>query len=72
MRDCWGLPPRAVYPDLPMDHPLGFPGQTFRQLQILRFLLKYTQEINTPGTLIELDLSGKDDPKVKCEVCGFE
>ena len=65
-------PPRAVYPGLPMGHPLGFPSQTYRQLQILRFLLKYIQEIDTPGTLIELDLSEKDAPKVKCKVCGFE
>ena len=65
-------PPRAVYPGLPIGHPLDFPNQTFRQLQILRLLLKCIQEIDTPGTLIELDLSEKDDPKVKCKACGFE
>lgn len=65
-------PPRAVYPGLPMGHPLGFPGQKFRQLQLIRLLLKYVQEIDSPGTLVELNLSEKDDPKVKCSGCGFE
>ena len=53
-------PPRAVYTALPLGHPLGFPGETHRQLQILRFLLKYLRQIDTPGTIVELDLKEID------------
>lgn len=62
-------PPRAVFPGLPLGHPLGFPGQTFRQLQILRMLLQYLQQIDTPGTIVDLDLSQGDDPQAHCAVC---
>ena len=62
-------PPRAVYTGLPLGHPLGFPGQTFRQLQVLRLMLHHLQQIESPGTLIERDLSEKDDDAVQCELC---
>jgi D-proline reductase (dithiol) PrdB len=65
-------PPRAIYPGFPMGHPLGFPGQTIRQLQLIRLLLKYVQEIDSPGTFVELDPSEKDAPTVQCSVCGLE
>jgi D-proline reductase (dithiol) PrdB len=63
--------PRAIYPGLPLGHPLGLPGQTFRQLQILRMLLHYLHQIDTPGTIIDLDLSQSDDPQIHCAVCGL-
>ena len=62
-------PPRAVYTGLPLGHPLGFPGQAFRQLQILRLLLKHLEEIKSPGTLIEVDLTSDGDPSSTCSVC---
>jgi D-proline reductase (dithiol) PrdB len=62
-------PPRAVYTGLPLGHPLGFPGQRFRQLQVLRHLLQQLEEIDSPGTLIELDLSTAGDDKVHCTLC---
>jgi D-proline reductase (dithiol) PrdB len=62
-------PPRAVYTGLPLGHPLGFPGQAFRQLQILRLILRYLEEIDSPGTLIELDLSVANDAEVRCASC---
>jgi hypothetical protein len=63
-------PPRAVFTGLPLGHPLGFPGQTFRQLQILRLLFKSLADITVPGTLLELDLSEPEDPSVHCPACG--
>lgn len=48
--------PRAVYLDLPLGHPFSYPGQKSEQLTILRFLLKYLEKIDTPGTIIELDM----------------
>ncbi len=50
-------PPRAVYSGYPLGHPLGFPGQAFLQLQMLRLLLKNIEEIDSPGTIVELNLS---------------
>ena len=50
-------PPRALYPGFPLGHPIAFPGQDLRQLQVLRLLLKYLVEIDSPGTIVELDLT---------------
>ena len=61
---CKVKPPRAVYTGFPLGHPLGFPGQASRHLQVLRHLLRYLQEIDTPGTLVELDLSEVEVPTV--------
>ena len=62
-------PPRAVCTNLPMGHPLGFPGQRFRQIQVLRLLLKHLKNIQVPGTIIDLDLTESDDPKTGCSLC---
>jgi hypothetical protein len=62
-------PPRAVCTGFPLGHPLSFPGQSFRQLQILRVLLKCLREINSPGTLLELNLTEDDDPTVTYTAC---
>ena len=64
-------PPRAVFPGLPLGHPLGFPGQAFRQLQILRLLLGQLEKITSPGTLLELDLTSDDDPSNTRPTCQF-
>jgi D-proline reductase (dithiol) PrdB len=66
---CKIKPPRAIYTGFPLGHPLSFPGQSFRQLQILRVLLKCLREIKLPGTLLELDLTEDQDPTVTCVVC---
>ena len=62
-------PPRAVFTNLPMGHPLGFPGEEFCQMQIIRLLLRHLKEIEMPGTIIELDLSHTQDPIVDCPIC---
>jgi hypothetical protein len=49
--------PRAVYSDFPLGHLFSYPGQKSKQLMILRFLLKCLAKIDTPGTIIDLDLS---------------
>jgi len=50
-------PPRAVFPGHTLGRPLGPPGRASQQLKLLRHLLKYLEEIDTPGTLIELNLA---------------
>ena len=64
------LPPRALYPGFPMGHPLSYPGQSFRQLQIIRILLKLLETIDKPGTLVDMDLTGKNDEHGVCIACG--
>lgn len=66
------LPPRAVYPGFPLGHPIAFPGQTFRQKQILRLLLKYLKKMNVPGTIADLDLTESDDDSAICDICMFD
>lgn len=63
-------PPRAVYTHMPLGHPLGLPDQRFRQIQILRLLLKYLKDIQIPGTIIDTDLTQSDDPVITCSLCG--
>ena len=49
------IPPRAVYTGLPLGHPFGFPGQQSRQRHILQQTLRYLKQIDSPGSLVELD-----------------
>jgi hypothetical protein len=65
------LPPRAVYTGLPLGHPIAFPGQAFRQKQILRLLLKNLTTLKSPGTIANLDLTESDDQSVTCDICAF-
>jgi len=66
------LPPRAVYPGFPLGHPIAFPGETFRQKQILRLLLEYLKKMNSPGTIAKLDLTESDDHSVACDICALD
>jgi hypothetical protein len=63
------LPPRAVYPGFPLGHPIAFPGQTFRQKQILRLLLNYLKKMDSPGIITDLDLTESDDHSGTCDIC---
>ena len=62
------IPPRAVYTGLPLGHPLGFPGQKSRQLYILRQTLRYLKEIDSPGTLVELEMIEAHDNNVQNQI----
>jgi D-proline reductase (dithiol) PrdB len=50
-------PPRALYPGFPLGHPIAFPGQTLRQLKVLRILLKFLEELDAPGSIVRCDLT---------------
>ena len=52
-------PPRAVYTGMPLGHPVGFPGQKSRQLEILQQILRFLETIDTPGAIAELDQDNK-------------
>jgi hypothetical protein len=61
--ESWDNPPWALFPGLQMGHPVGLPGQIFKQKTVLRLLLKYLQTIQEPGTIVEVDLTDPDHPK---------
>jgi hypothetical protein len=63
------LPPRAVYTGFPLGHPIAFPGESFRQKQILRILLRHLKEMNSPGTITDLDLTKDSDHSIICDAC---
>ena len=65
------LPPRAVYPGFPLGHPIAFPGEIFRQKQILRLLLTSLKEMSSPGTILEVDVTENADHSVACDICMF-
>jgi hypothetical protein len=65
------LPPRAVYTGFPLGHPIAFPEEIFRQKQILRTLLDYLKKIDSPGTVVDLDLTQSYDPSTVCNICTF-
>jgi hypothetical protein len=62
-------PPRAVFTGFPLGHPFAFPNQQFRQVQLLRLMLKYLQSIGTPGTIIVHKLVKDEDPEHHCVLC---
>ncbi|MEE8574434.1 MAG: hypothetical protein V3T30_03385 [Thermodesulfobacteriota bacterium] len=47
-------PPRAVFLNWPMGHPLGEPGNTRQQKKILGVTFAALETIREPGTIIEL------------------
>ncbi|UCD33504.1 MAG: hypothetical protein JSW04_01305 [Desulfobacterales bacterium] len=52
-------PPRALYFGFPLGHPIGYPHQTSLHHRVLRLLLRYLKEIDSPGTIVELDVTEK-------------
>lgn len=53
-----------------MGHPLSWPDQRFRQLSILRLMLKQLETLDTPGTIVDINLTGDDDSAEECVACG--
>jgi len=51
--------PRAVYAAFPLGHPFGFPGEAFRQREILSRMLREAAAIREPGAIVDL---GYGDP----------
>jgi len=50
-------PPRAVYTGFPLGRPMGFPGRSRFQLEVLRELLSQLESIKQAGTIAEPDLT---------------
>ncbi|MDA8139655.1 MAG: hypothetical protein M0036_13475 [Desulfobacteraceae bacterium] len=63
-------PPRAIYTGFPLGHPFAFPHQRFRQLQLLRLMLQYMENLDQPGEIVVHKLSRDEDPEHECLLCG--
>jgi D-proline reductase (dithiol) PrdB len=50
-------PARALWPGFPLGHPLGYPHQADRQLQVLRTMLKLLEELESPGAIIKKNMT---------------
>lgn len=46
--------PRAVHAAFPLGHPFGFPGEAFRQREILLRMLRAAAELREPGAIVDL------------------
>jgi D-proline reductase (dithiol) PrdB len=53
--------PRALFFGFPLGHPMGYPQQASSHRRVLRQLLRYLKEIDSPGTIIAMNVSGKND-----------
>lgn len=62
-------PPRTVYTGFPLGHPFAFPHQRFRQLQLLRLLFQYVENLDTPGQIVVHKLVKDEDPEHHCVLC---
>ena len=62
-------PPRTVFTGFPLGHPFAFPGQRFRQQQLLRLLLGYMESMDEPGQIIVHKLVKDEDPELHCVLC---
>ncbi|MBT8341218.1 MAG: hypothetical protein HKP58_15945 [Desulfatitalea sp.] len=62
-------PPRAIYTGFPLGHPVAFPHQHFRQLQLLRLMLNTLVTQITPGDIVVHKLVKDEDPEQACVLC---
>ena len=46
--------PRAAAVAFPLGHPFGFPGEAFRQREILSRMLREAAAIREPGSIVDL------------------
>ena len=53
--------PRALFFGFPLGHPIGYPQQASSHRRLLRQLLRYLKEIDSPGTIIEMDVNAMGD-----------
>lgn len=62
-------PPRSIFTGFPLGHPFAFPGQHFRQQQLLRLLLRHLESMQTPGQIVVHKLVRDEDPDQACVLC---
>ena len=58
-------PPRAAFVDMPLGYTAGRPHEPEFQRDLLRKLFKAVENMDSPGSILDLDVTWSDDPSWK-------
>ncbi|MDP6894284.1 MAG: hypothetical protein QGF73_02885, partial [Acidimicrobiales bacterium] len=58
-------PPRAAFVDMPLGYTAGRPHEPEFQRDLLRQVFKAAESIDSPGSIVDLDVTWSDDPSWK-------
>lgn len=58
-------PPRAAFVDMPLGYTAGRPHEPEFQRDLLRKVFKAAENIDTPGTIVDLDITWSKDTSWK-------
>ena len=58
-------PPRAAFVDMPLGYTAGRPNEPEFQRDLLRKVFKAAENIDSPGSIVDLDVVWSDDPSWK-------
>jgi hypothetical protein len=58
-------PPRAAFVDMPLGYTAGRPHEPEFQRDLLRKVFRAAENMDTPGTIFDLDVTWSDDPSWK-------
>jgi hypothetical protein len=60
-------PPRAAFVDMPLGYTAGRPHEPEFQRDLLRKVFKAVENMDSPGSILDLDVTWSDDPSWKDE-----
>ena len=58
-------PPRSAFVDMPLGYTVGRPHEPEFQRDLLRKVFKAVENMNSPGSILDLDVTWSDDPSWK-------
>ena len=58
-------PPRAAFVDMPLGYTAGRPYEPEFQRDLLRKVFKAVENMDSPGSILDLDVTWSDDPSWK-------
>jgi|TARA_B110000014_G_scaffold178414_1_gene128001 hypothetical protein len=58
-------PPRAAFVDMPLGYTAGRPHEPEFQRDLLRKVFKAVENMDSPGSILDLDVTWSDDPSWK-------
>ena len=58
-------PPRAAFVDMPLGYTVGRPHEPEFQRDLLRKVFKAVENMDSPGSILDLDVTWSDDPSWK-------
>jgi len=58
-------PPRSAFVDMPLGYTVGRPHEPEFQRDLLRKVFKAVENMDSPGSILDLDVTWSDDPSWK-------